>query len=504
METTAPPAAPATRWIGLAVLSIPCLIYAADLTILNLAVPQLSAELRPSASELLWIVDIYGFMVAGFLITMGTLGDRIGRRRLLMFGAAAFGVTSLVAAYANSAETLILARAMQGIAGATLAPSTLSLIRSTFLDDRERQFAIGVWVASFSTGAALGPVFGGLILEHFHWSAVFLVNVPLMALVLILAPILLPEHRDPETRPLDLTSAVLSLITVLPVIAGIKHLAEGGSPSLAVASIAAGVLAGVIFVRRQQRLANPMIDLGLFRLPKFAAALSINVAGLFTVMATFVLIAQHLQSVLGLSPLAAGLWTAPSGVVFALGSVVTPFLVARFGSRAVLSAGFAVAALGYGWLAMVPAEAGLASLVGGMLVLCVGLSPVGPITTDIVLSGAPAERAGAASAISETSFEFGAAVGIAVMGSLFVAVYRAWLDPSTLTGFEQHVIETAQSGLGGAIQASRGLPAADAERLTALARSAFAIAFNFTSLVSAVVSLATAALAWRLLDDNVS
>ncbi len=269
VDNIVPPRAGRREWIGLAVIALPCLLYSMDLTVLNLAVPQISADLKPSSSQLLWMVDIYGFLVAGSLITMGTLGDRIGRRRLLMIGAAAFGAASVLAAFSRSAEMLIATRALLGVAGATLAPSTLSLIRNMFLDPAQRTFAIGVWVTSYSVGGAIGPLLGGIVLEYFWWGSVFLLGVPVMVLLLAVGPMLLPEFRDPKAGRLDLLSAAESLAAVLLVIYGLKKLAENGPSWLPVVSIAAGAGIGALFVRRQRTLASPLIDLNLFRVPAF-------------------------------------------------------------------------------------------------------------------------------------------------------------------------------------------------------------------------------------------
>src|SRR6188474_545321 len=285
---TRSPKAGRREWIGLAVLTLACLLYAMDLTVLHLAVPAISADLQPTSSQLLWIIDIYGFMVAGFLITMGTLGDRIGRRRLLLIGAAAFGAVSLLAAFSTSPEMLIVSRALLGVAGATLAPSTLSLIFSMFHDPRQRTTAIGVWITSFSAGGAIGPVVGGVLLEHFWWGSVFLLTLPVMALLLVLGPRVLPEYRDPQAERLDLLSAALLLLTVLTVVFGIKEIAQGGFSPLVVASI----LAGVVFVRRQFRLADPMIDPRLFRVPAFNASLATNLLGIFIAVGYFLFVAQ--------------------------------------------------------------------------------------------------------------------------------------------------------------------------------------------------------------------
>jgi DHA2 family multidrug resistance protein-like MFS transporter len=276
MLSTAPGKAPPRAWIGLGVIALPCMLYSMDLTVLNLAVPHLTADLAPSAAELLWIVDIYGFMIAGALITMGTLGDRIGRRRLLLIGAAVFGAASALAAFATTPAMLIASRALLGLAGATLAPSTLSLIRNMFEDEGERRVAIGVWIASFSAGAAIGPLVGGLLLEHFWWGSVFLANVPVMVALLVLGPLLLPEYRDPDAGRLDLVSAAQSLLAVLAVVYGLKRFAEHGLDAGAVAAILAGIAVAAVFLRRQRRLADPLVDLALFRSPAFSVALAIT------------------------------------------------------------------------------------------------------------------------------------------------------------------------------------------------------------------------------------
>ncbi len=285
------------EWIGLGVIALPCLLYSMDLTVLNLALPSLSADLAPSSAQLLWIVDIYGFLVGGCLITMGTLGDHIGRRRLLMFGAVAFGAASVCAAFSPTAEMLIVSRAVLGLAGATLAPSTLSLIRNMFLDPDERRTAIGVWVSSYSVGAAIGPLIGGVLLEYFWWGSVFLIGVPVMLVLLLLGPILLPESRDPAAGRLDIASAALSLICVLAVIYGLKHTAQEGPSWTATAVIAFGLVVGLIFVRRQLHLCDPLIDMRLFRAPVFATALATYTIGTFVAFGLYIFISQYLQLV---------------------------------------------------------------------------------------------------------------------------------------------------------------------------------------------------------------
>lgn len=481
----------ATRreWIGLAVIALPCLLYSMDLTVLNLAVPQLSAELRPSGAQLLWIVDIYGFLLAGFLITMGTLGDRIGRRRLLLIGAAAFGLASILAAFSTTASMLIASRAVLGIAGATLAPSTLSLIRNMFLDPRERTFAIGVWATSFSVGGAIGPLLGGLLLEHFWWGSVFLLAVPVMVMLLVIGPVLLPEFRDPNARRLDLLSALLSLGAVLSTIYGLKELAEGGLELLPVGYVVLGLAIGFAFVRRQRRLADPMLDLDLFRVPAFSAAVATNALGIFVAFAAFFLIAQYLQLVLGLSPLQAGLWTAPSSVGFIAGSMLAPVIVRHVQPAVAVSAGLLVAAAGFVLLTQA-GVGGLPFIVLGSIVLALGIAPVVTLTTDMIMGSAPPERAGAASAISETGCEFGGALGIALLGSLGTALYRSTMSDALTAEIPPELAEAASSTLGGAVTVAARLPGPLAEGLLETARAAFLATLHISTAISAVLVVA--------------
>lgn len=494
----------ATRrdWIGLAVIAIPCLIYSMDLTVLHLAVPQISAEFRPSAAQLLWIVDIYGFMVAGALVTMGTLGDRIGRRKVLLFGATAFGAASALAAAAPSAEFLIFARALQGLAAACLAPSTLSLIRNMFLDDRERAFAIGIWVASFSAGAVIGPVFGGVLLSHFNWHSVFLINVPIMGVLLILGPRLLPEFSDPDAGRMDILSAGQSIVAVLAVVYGIKRIAEDGVELPSVLAIIAGIGVGALFFRRQKRLPDPLIDVRLFAMPAFSAALMTNMLGLFMIAGMFLFIAQYLQLVQGMSPLDAGLFDAPAGIVFALGSLAAPVLVRHFPPGRVVACMLLITAAGFALLTQLSSATSLWLLFVGMLIFCTGMAPVGAITTDLVMAAAPAERAGAASAISETSFEFGGALGVAVLGSILTVVYRHTMEAASLPAVAEHMREGAVETLAGAIEASRTLPAGDGAELLVAAHSAYTYAIEVTAAVSAGCALLAAFIAAALLRGS--
>ncbi|MGH2659364.1 MAG: MFS transporter, partial [Actinomycetota bacterium] len=386
----APPQAGRREWIGLAVIALACVLYVMDLTVLHLAVPAISADLQPSSAQLLWIIDIYGFIVAGSLITMGTLGDRIGRRRLLLIGAAAFGVASVLAAFSTSAEMLIATRALLGIAGATLAPSTLSLIRNMFLDPQQRTTAIAVWITSFSVGAAIGPLLGGLVLEFFWWGAAFLLAVPVMGLLLFLGPKLLPEYRDPEAGRADLPSAALSLVAVLAIIFGLKQFAQDGLGWLPALSVLAGLAVGVAFVRRQRQLADPLIDLRLFRLPAFTASLVTYGVGIFLVFGGFLFLPQYLQLVLGLSPLEAGLWTLPWALAFIVGSMLTPRIVRSVRPAFVMAGGLVLAAAGFVVFIQVDAASGFGVIVLGSVMFSLGSSPVFTLTNDLIIGSVPA------------------------------------------------------------------------------------------------------------------
>lgn len=486
------------EWIGLGVIALPCLLYSMDLTVLNLAVPEISAELRPSATQLLWIVDIYGFMIAGALVTMGTLGDRIGRRRLLMYGAVAFGAASILAAFSTTAEMLIVSRALLGLSAATLAPSTLSLIRNMFPDPRERTFAIGVWISSFSAGGALGPLIGGVLLTWFWWGSVFLIAVPVMVLLLVLAPLLLPEFRDENAGRLDILSAALSLIAVLSIIWAIKHLAQDGFGVAPVAALLAGLGLGVAFLRRQSRLADPMVDPALFRFPAFTAALGVNVIGFFAAFGTFLLIAQYLQLVLGLSPLVAGLVTAPSSLGFIAGSMLAPAMLSWVRPAFVMAAGYVLAAIAFVIIAQIDTGYPITVLIVGFTLLSLGLAPVFTLATDLIIGSAPPHKAGTAAGLAETSSEFGGALGIAILGSVVVALYRGTLASTLPSGLPDNVAAAAGDTVGVAVAEAMALGGPAGEALLTAVRDAYSDAFVVATLICAVVAC-IAALASALL-----
>ena len=446
------------EWVGLAVIALPCLLYSMDLTVLYLALPRLSADLAPTNTQLLWITDTYGFLLAGLLITMGTLGDRIGRRRLLMIGASAFGVASVLAAFSTSAEMLIVARALLGVAAATLAPSTLSLIRNMFLDKRERTVAVGIWIASFSVGAAIGPLVGGALLHFFWWGSVFLAAVPVMALILVLGPVLLPEFRDPAPGRLDLPSAALSLFGILALIYGLKQIAAAGVGAGPLVALVVGAVLALVFVRRQLVLAEPLVDVRLFRRTAFATAVAAICVAVFVVAGTDFFLGQYLQLVFDKGPFEAGLWLLPGVGGLVAGSLLAPLVVRRLSGPLVLSAALAIAAAGAALLAGLEVASGLELLVLGTTLIGTGAGAVGTLATDFVVSAAPAERAGAASAISETGAELGGALGVAILGSIGAAVYRGDLASSAPSSLSNADLDAAQDSLAGAVDAAGVAP----------------------------------------------
>lgn len=488
--TTTPARAGGRAWLGLGVLALPTLLLSLDMSVLYLALPHLAADLRPSGGQLLWIMDVYGFMIAGFLVTMGTLGDRIGRRRLLLIGAAAFGLASVAAAFAPNAAVLIATRALMGVAGATLMPSTLALISNMFTDPRQRAAAIAVWTSCFMGGTAIGPVVGGLLLEWFWWGSVFLIGAPVMALLLVCAPLLLPEYRAPDPGRLDPVSVALSLAAILPVVYGLKAVAEGGPLLVPLVSTAFGLVMGAVFARRQLRLSDPLLDLGLFARPSFGTALGVMMTGAVTMGGTFLLISQYLQMVAGHSSLVAGLWQVPPALAMIAVTLVGAPLAARVGRAVVIGGGMLVAASGFALLTLVPVQGGTPLVVAGLLLASVGLGPGSALLTDIVVGAAPKEKAGAAASMSETSGEFGVAMGVALLGSLASAVYRSGVT------VPEGVPEEAGRTLPAAVTAAGELPGEAARSLLDSAREAFTHGVNLVGVVglAAMAAIGVAAL----------
>ncbi|WP_283136396.1 MFS transporter [Rhizohabitans arisaemae] len=494
---TNPPAGK-REWIALAVLALPALLASLELTVTHLALPAIGADLAASSTQLLWIVDVYAFLLAGSLITMGVVGDRIGRRRLLLIGAAGYGAASLLATYAPDAETLIVARALMGVAGSTLMPSVLAITTTMFTEPRQRTTAIGIVVASVSAGTAIGPLVGGWLLERFWWGSAFLIGVPVMGLLLVLGPMLLPENRKPDAGHLDVRSALLSMAAVLPTVYGLKQLAADGVRTTSALAVLVGVVMAAVFVHRQRRLADPFVDLRLFANRVFGVSTATLALGIFVLWGSNYTIAQYLQLVHGLNPLEAGLWTAPPALGVIAGSMLAPRLARRFRSSSVVAAGLVLSAAGYAVLAQA-GSGDLATLVTGAVVVSTGLGPMMALATDMVVGSAPPERAGAAAAISSTAPQLGGALGIALLGSVITAVYRDRLAGAVPAGVDAGAVSAAQDGLGAAVTVAGTLPDGSATALLATAREAFVHGFRLTALISAVLVAGIAVLIVALL-----
>ncbi|MFG2912822.1 MFS transporter [Kitasatospora sp. NPDC048298] len=488
------------EWIGLAVLLLPTLVLTMDMGVLFFAVPYISTTLAPSGTQQLWIMDMYSFLLAGLLITMGALGDRIGRRRLLMIGAAGFAGASLLAAWSHDAGQLIAARAVLGAAGATVMPSTLALIRNMFHNPRQRQIALGAWGGVLTAGATLGPVAGGLLLEHFWWGSAFLLAVPVMALVLLTAPVLLPEYRSPgRTGRFDLLGAVLSLAAILPLVYGVKTVAVDGWSPLPGLAIPAGLLLAAAFVRRQRTAADPLLDLSLFRIRTFSGAISVNSIAMFAMMGFSLFTSQYLQLVKGMSPLTASLWSlVPSlGVGAAVG--ISSALAGKVRPAVLMGGGFLVGSAGFAMMTRVGAHSPLALILTAAGVLAAGTVGTMTMTAEMVVSAAPVERAGAASATSETAVELGSSLGIALLGAAGAAVYRHRLDGALPAGVDGEAARAAQDTLGGAVTVAGHLPGRVGADLLETARTAFTDGLHVAAVVGLVFALGAAALAYRLM-----
>ncbi|WP_107657808.1 MFS transporter [Nocardia suismassiliense] len=437
-QEAAPTVGSRRAWFGLAVLLLPVLLVSMDISVLFLAMPTLTVDLDPSAAQQLWILDIYGFLIAGLLITMGNLGDRIGRRNILLVGATIFGIASVVAAFAPSAAVLIVARALMGVGGATLLPSSLALISTLFPDARERAAAIGVWTAFFAGGSAVGPIIGGVLLHQFWWGSVFLINIPVLLILLAFGPFVLPEHRAGVLGPLDLPSVALSIGGILPLVYGVKHAAANGIDAESVIIALLGVLILIVFVRRQRKLDEPLLDLRLFSRAGFSVAIGSSLVGMMSLAAMSYLTSIYLQSVTGRDPLAAALLGIPMAVAVFIFSMSGARVGHRFGTRNTFVFALIASAVGNLMLLGVGVHGGLGWYLAGSTIAGIGYGLAFTLVSDVAVSSVPAERAGSAVGISETSFELGNALGLALLGSLAALIFRSGGDFAATLGETIH------------------------------------------------------------------
>lgn len=466
------------RWVALAVLVLPVLLTSMDFSILYLAAPAINTDLSPTSSQSLWILDIYGFVLAGLLITAGNISDRFGQRRVLLIGATLFGLASLVAAFSSTPEMLIAARALMGLGGATLMPSTLALIRHLFTDNRERAKAIGVWTAAFAGGGIIGPIVGGGLLNFFSWGSVFLINIPFLIVLLAAAPILIPEVRHVSKARLDIPGALLSVATIFLFVYAIKHMAEKMNwDILGILAMTASAVFLTFFVRHLRTVKNPLFDVVLFYNKQFSVAIMTLMIAMVVLLGSNMYTAQYLQLVLEMSPLAAALWMSPIALSGIVGSIVGSQLATTSRPKLALSSCFAVAIAGLSVLALLFMFGGIGSVLVGSVLLSIGLTAVMAIATNIVIAGAPTKRAGAASAIQETSSELGGALGVAFLGSFGAFIYKMELEP-------HDVPVAAQDSLAGAVELSR--VTSDVELLNT-ATGAFTAGFSAVAAISALV-----------------
>ncbi|MFD1212185.1 MFS transporter [Arthrobacter sp. GCM10027362] len=481
-------------WTALAVLMLPVLLVAVDNTVLSFALPAISLAFSTTGTTLLWIIDIYPLVLAGLLVAMGGLGDRFGRRRMLMLGATGFAALSAAAAFAPNAEVLLAARAGLGVFGSMLMPATLSLIRNIFADRRQRRLAIAVWAAAFSAGAAVGPLVGGVLLEHFWWGSVFLLAVPVLAAMLVLTPLCVPESRDPNPAGVDVPSIALSVLTMLPVVYAVKNLANDGAPAVTAAAAGLGILAGWLFTRRQLSRPNPMLDVRLFRVRPFTGAVLVNLLAVFALVGFLYFVSQHLQLVLGLGPLDAGMVLLPGlAITVAAGFAVVP-LVPRIPAHRAVSGALLLSAGAYWMVAAAGQGAPAGTLMAAFALLGAGVGASETLSNDLILAGVPAAKAGAASAVSETAYEVGSVFGTAVLGSILVSSYRQHIRlPAGLTPEQA---SAAGETLGGAINTAAALPAGTARALLESAFYAFDSGVAITAGIAAALMLAASALAW--------
>ncbi|GKQ36285.1 MFS transporter [Streptomyces sp. A012304] len=486
----------ANRWVVLLVLCVSLLLVAVDATVLHVAVPAVTEDLRPGAIELLWIVDTYPLVCASLLILFGTLGDKVGRRKVLLLGYALFGVASALAAFAETAQLLIVARALLGVGGAMIMPATLSILRQVFPDRRERALAIGIWSAVAAVGAAVGPLLGGFLLEHFWWGSVFLVNIPLMLISLPVGRLLLPESRGTGDGPWDVVGALMAAAGLFGVVLGVKRLGGGELGALTVVPLMAGAALLTSFVRRQRRRRHPLVDLRMFARPAFSTSVGCIVLAMLALVGLELIAAQYLQLVLGLSPLETGLRLLPLTFAAMAAGLAGARLLRRFGPRRMVCGGFCLTAAAVLTLTAMGGEDNAGLLLFGFVLLGFGLETTLFAAYESMLSEAPPEQAGGAAAIGETSYQLGAGIGIALLGSVMNAAYAPGL--SSVPGVPASASAAAGHSLGEAYEVAGRLGGPAGVALREAARDCFVRGLHVTLLVSAALLLLGAVMAARL------
>ena len=492
--TTEPsmPMAGRREWIALAVLCLPTLLTTVDISVLVLALPRLSADLDMGATQQLWATDIYGFMIAGFIVLMGTLGDRVGHRRVLLAGAAAFTIASLVAAYANSTWILLGARGLLGIAAATVMPSVLALIGRMFPNPAQMGAAMGIWGTSIMLGVILGPVVGGLLLGAFWWGSIFLMGVPIMVLVLVVGPRLLPDTANPEAGRLDVLSAVMSLAALLPFVYGLKEVARAGWAAQPVAAMVIGLAFAVMFVRRQRHLTNPMLDLRLFALPVVGTTVVLGLVFGFIMGGTGLITTLYLQLVEGMTPIKVAVWMLIPSAAMIVGGNLGPALARKIKPGYVLAGGMVIASVGALVMTRVSLAGGLATLIIGLVILYLGSSPTATLANAVMMSNAPPEKAGAVGSLSSAGGELGVALGVALLGSVASAVYGSAVQVPAGLPPEQAL--PAGESIAAAAAIASDLPGALGSDLLDSARDAFTQALHGVNAITALLLLGLAVL----------
>jgi DHA2 family multidrug resistance protein-like MFS transporter len=472
------------RWGGLAVLAASLLVVVMDMTVLNVALPDLTEDLHAGALAQLWIVDVYSLVLAGLLVPIAAAADRWGRRRMLLTGFTIFAVASLAALVARSPGDVIAVRALLGVGGAMIMPATLSLIRVLFPDARERAFALGLWAATAAVGGAVGPIVGGALLSAFSWHAAFLVNVPLMVVALVAGLLLLPESRSEKPGRVDAIGTVLSVAGMVAAVYGVKHLGKGDLDVLTLLVLGAGVAMLALFVWRCLRQDEPMLAVRLFANPVFRSGVATALVSSTAMMALLFVGSQWLQLVQGWSPLGAGVALLPMAVGGLVGPPLAPAVAARLGARNVVVAGLVVLAAGLLVLWLLPRPMPYAGIAVSLLLVGFGTAALG-LASALIMGAAPAHQAGSAAAVEEMSYEVGGVLGIALLGSLAGVVYRHGLP----SGAPEAAVESVTGALGTAVE-----PAALAS---------YTDAFGIVGLAGAVITLLVAVVVWRGLPKDV-